>query len=1335
MSTIEQMQIRGIRSFGPGKGETIKFQTPLTLIVGWNGSGKTTIIECLKYATTGELPPNSKTGGAFIHDPTLRGEKEMMAQVKLAFKSTANVPTVVTRSMLVSVKKTTRTQKTLEGCLEQKKDGVRETISSRVAQLDTLLPEKLGVSKAILENVIFCHQDDSLWPMSEPSNLKKKFDSIFEAEKYTKAIDNIKLIKKTHVAKLAVYKANEEHAKENKVRGESSEKKQAELYDRMEHVRDEFEACEAQCKEAHEKSTKAYENAAKFEQIVAQLNSKRIAFESNKENVESLEDNLKVMAETDDELQTMLNRYEERVAHYTQQGEELKRQYHKLQSELEQNRSSLGTKQGEVGKHEAEKDQHERNLQRREDLVKEIAKRHGIRHYEYDLDDAKIAEFQQQLGKLSRDQDKSLERARKEAQKDLQIAQSELSHLGNQKSTLSSRKDMARSQIAANDKRISDLQATMNKIRVDEGAEAILQTKKNDTENQLEREKTAAEKAQYDDRIHELENKAHDIDERKDRLENELVEATNSASESAQVDYAQNKLKGSKHSLDTMKSVHSARISQLVDPDWDVSTLSDAFEQALSEKTRLVKEAESRRDIDQSKLDGIAFRRSSAESNLKKKRAESEKYEETVLNAIQKDDITDFMGTLIELEEQYEMTSSDQAKIEAQVQYMQACLDVALEHNQCRLCKRSLKDDRAEHFTKAGFIQNLQGLVAKAQENAGAGDAKELFAELEAVRNAQPSYELALRARETELPALEDELANLTKERDALTKQLDNHDSVIYDLQAAKQEVASLDTDVRSIVKYFNEVQELETQIADLKKKQKAGGFSRSIQSVRSDLQKVAEESRSAKTGLSTLTGERDQSRKLINTLEIRIRDINADLKAAQVSLKEKLSLGERIEEFRTSNSSERDSIRSVEEQLQALLPQVEEAQIKYDDVNRRGNERVQRIHDEAAKLSDSVRQLADKEQEINAYVDKGGPHLLVRAQKEMEHLKSEIQRVEADMAQVAREVKRIEQDAGNTEQTKQSIFDNLRYRKAKRALQTLKTDIQALESENAENDQAHWNAEGQHWNNEHFKLNATTVQLGTTLKQMDIQLAELIAEYKQEYKDSAAKYREAHIKVEVTKAVCEDLVRYGGALDSAIMKYHTLKMEEINRIIDELWRNAYQGTDVDTVQIKSDGETTRANRQYNYRVVMYKSGAAMDMRGRCSAGQRVLASIIIRLALAECFGTSCGLIALDEPTTNLDQQNIKGLAESLSQIIHVRQHQKNFQLLVITHDEQFLREMNCADFTDVYWRVGRDANQESYIERQNINEVCEIPPFPRFDRAEGFDPAEGDVDLLDQMN
>ena len=58
------------------------------------------------------------------------------------------------------------------------------------------------MSKAILENVIFCHQEESSWPLAEPSVLKKKFDDIFAATKYTKALDELKSIKKEKTAEL-----------------------------------------------------------------------------------------------------------------------------------------------------------------------------------------------------------------------------------------------------------------------------------------------------------------------------------------------------------------------------------------------------------------------------------------------------------------------------------------------------------------------------------------------------------------------------------------------------------------------------------------------------------------------------------------------------------------------------------------------------------------------------------------------------------------------------------------------------------------------------------------------------------------------------------------------------------------------------------------------------------------------------------------------------------------------------------------------------------------------------------------------------------------------------
>jgi len=59
----------------------------------------------------------------------------------------------------------------------------RGVISTKCAEMDAEIPHLLGVSKAVLENVIFCHQEDSYWPLAEPSALKKKFDDIFEATK------------------------------------------------------------------------------------------------------------------------------------------------------------------------------------------------------------------------------------------------------------------------------------------------------------------------------------------------------------------------------------------------------------------------------------------------------------------------------------------------------------------------------------------------------------------------------------------------------------------------------------------------------------------------------------------------------------------------------------------------------------------------------------------------------------------------------------------------------------------------------------------------------------------------------------------------------------------------------------------------------------------------------------------------------------------------------------------------------------------------------------------------------------------------------------------------
>ena len=120
----------------------------------------------------------------------------------------------------------------------------------------------------------------------------------------------------------------------------------------------------------------------------------------------------------------------------------------------------------------------------------------------------------------------------------------------------------------------------------------------------------------------------------------------------------------------------------------------------------------------------------------------------------------------------------------------------------------------------------------------------------------------------------------------------------------------------------------------------------------------------------------------------------------------------------------------------------------------------------------------------------------------------------------------------------------------------------------------------------------------------------------------------------------------------------------------------------------------------------MVKGDVELEMRGRCSAGQKVLASLIIRLALAESFCASCGILALDEPTTNLDRSNIGGLAQALADLIESRRQQRNFQLIIITHDESFVRMLGRLRACENFYRVSKDDNGHSTIARAAIYEL-----------------------------
>ena len=86
MSTLKRLGLAGFRSYGIEEMEKIDFNVPLTLILGKNGSGKSTILEVLWYLITGIFPPNTKKGRSFIWDPIYDNQAETKACGKLSIQ-------------------------------------------------------------------------------------------------------------------------------------------------------------------------------------------------------------------------------------------------------------------------------------------------------------------------------------------------------------------------------------------------------------------------------------------------------------------------------------------------------------------------------------------------------------------------------------------------------------------------------------------------------------------------------------------------------------------------------------------------------------------------------------------------------------------------------------------------------------------------------------------------------------------------------------------------------------------------------------------------------------------------------------------------------------------------------------------------------------------------------------------------------------------------------------------------------------------------------------------------------------------------------------------------
>ena len=1303
---LDKLSVMGIRSFDNQTASVIKFGSPLTLIVGTNGSGKTTIIESLKYLTTGYLPPNSR-GGAFIHDPKLCGEKEVLAVAKVSFQNTQDKKMVCSRRLQLTVKKTSRQMKSLEANLVLYANGERTAISSRVAELDQMLPMYLGVSKSILDNVIFCHQDESLWPMSEPSVLKKKFDEIFEAMKYTKAIDNIKVLRKKYNEDLKTLKMAESHAKDEKLNGERSEKQQRQLDNEIQALREQSQELQRQIKDAEEKYGYAQDTAASFNQIISTLDGKRIEAKAKLDSLKELEEHIEIMEDTDDELLSMREKYQDRVAHFSEDLEAKKEVYKDLDQQIGEGREKIERKGEERGQLAEAGRQYEMKLRQREEMVKSSARTHGIRGFDEELDADHVTSFMDRIAKMAKDQKSALDRAQKQSREEMSEVGVALNDLSLRKHTLQRDMQTTKEYVNDNDSKSKQLREKAKAADVDEGRQAVLESNVEDIESKLSKARKSSEQQNFDKQIADTYAKVQSFDHTLEQLQADLFQATKHNQEAARLDILKEDLKRAKLGLQKMEGAHKEHLNKLVGSSWSSDDLPRLFSDTQASKASQLQQAEKQRDGTFQELQQISSKLKTTRDDLKEKQKEHDKSLKVVQDACQEnEDPSQFEDILKEMEDEFEALCGDDSKFAALEDYYKKCQGVLQARNMCQLCSRGFNTESEKTAIRKKIEENLKKAQEELKKQNRADAEKELMNARQVIK---PAYDKWVRLRDEEIPLLRKEVDRLNPKHEEMSRRIDREDIEVQQLQSAKADLDSWAETVRKMSDHVSSIARYEEDLQGLTQKQSQSGLSKTVNELQTLIREENDHRRSAESTLSGLRDDRERSQSTINGLEISLRDERSKLSNVVQQLKEKSAVKEQLEDLKRHADSLRSKMTDLDREYADLQPEIEQAQLKLDDVTKRGRMREDDLRKTLDELQSTLNSLQNTEREIQSYAEENISSQLQSCDRAMQSLRSEQTRLQKEMKTLTSEINKLKEEETRHGETERQINQNLRYRTNLRSLEQSRKEIEELESHNAESDRQHWDREASKHQARRNKLTADNAGVFGEVKSKDQELQRLMEEWETLYKGAAARYREATIKVTATEYAVKDLGAYATALDHAIMRYHALKMNEINDIVDDLWRRTYQGTDVDTVLIRSDseGQQRAGNKSYNYRVCMVKQDAEMDMRGRCSAGQKVLTSIIIRLALAECFGTNCGVMALDEPTTNLDRDNIRALATSLNSIIKSRAaNQKNFQLIVITHDEEFLRDMRASDFVDDYWRVSRNERQKSRIDMQKLTAV-----------------------------
>ncbi|XP_074739692.1 DNA repair protein RAD50 [Strix uralensis] len=1307
MAKIEKMSILGVRSFGveDKDKQIITFFNPLTILVGPNGAGKTTIIECLKYISTGDFPPGTK-GNSFVHDPKVANETDVRAQIRLQFRDVNGELVAVQRSMVCTQKGKKTEFKTLEAVVTRTKHGEKVSLSSKCAEIDREMISALGVSKSVINNVIFCHQEESNWPLSEGKALKQKFDEIFSATRYIKALETLRQVRLKQSLKVKECQTELKYLKQNKEKAQEIQdhlsNREAQLAASKENVK----SIEGQLDPLKSSLAAVEQNLMKVMRLdndVKALESRRRQMEKDNQDLQQKME--KVFQGTDEQLRDRYQNHQRTVKEKDKRLSDCKRELDRATKECQRFTSEKSELLIERGRLQLQADRHQEHITTRDSLIQSLAAQLELDGFERaPFNERHVTSFHRLLKeRQERDTEAANHLMREFAQKEA-MKQKQIDEIRDKKTGLQRTIDL-KSDIQ--NKKQVELKNVKYELQQLEGfSDRILELDQEivKTEHELEKAERNSNVETLELEVRTLQNEKINLDKALRKLDQEMEQLNLHTTTITQMEMLKKDKAEKEEQIRKVKSRHSDELTSLLGYFPNKNQLEDW----LHGKNRKINQTRDSLANLNKRLASVEYHKTYVSNELKKKEAQLSLHEAKLFDVCGSQD---FDSDLNKLQDEIEKNSKQRAVLAGATAVYSQFITQLTEEKQscCPVCQRVFQTEAELQ----DVINDLQSKLRLAPDKLKSTESelKRKEKKRDEMMSLKPLRRTVVELQDKDIPDLRNKIQNANRDLTGLKGEIEEQESLLQTALSEEDSAKARLQDITLMERYQTDIRDVERKIAQQEAKLLGVDLSRTV------LQ-VSHEKQEKKHLWDTVTGKIELNQKLkqdqqnqIQQLKSTVNELKAEKLQISGSMQRRRQLEEQTVELTTEVQSLCREIKEAKEQVFPLDATLEKLQQEKEDLINTRTASSKETQEKINGIKEKVKDINKYMKEIENYIQQGKDDYKKQKESELDEVSSQLAACEKQKEKISKEMETIRQDIDTQKIQERWLEDNLTLRKRNEELKEVEDNIKQLVKEMGEMKVPQMKNEQKHLEEkiESLKRNHH-VALG---RQRGFE--EEIVRFKKElresqFRDAEEKYRDMMIVMRTTELVNKDLDLYYKALDKAIMTFHSMKMEEINKIIRDLWRSTYRGQDIDYIEIRSDADenvsASDKRRSYNYRVVMIKGDTALDMRGRCSAGQKVLASLIIRLALAETFCLNCGILALDEPTTNLDRENIESLAHALVEIIKSRSQQRNFQLLVITHDEDFVELLGRSEYVETFYRIKKNIDQCSEIMKCSVSSL-----------------------------